>query len=288
MKIWIIWKWWAWKTTLSIFLIKELSKHKKVIAIDADSNKNLIDYLWFEEWDNLELWDLKKEIFEKAQVEASEYDRKYCPKWWKRVFSTDTTNDEILKRVVYKNWNISLIQLWEPREARVWVTWMCPYNETLKVYLSNLEEKEDEIVFVDFAAWSEAAWKWLVSSLDNIIIPLEPNSKNLDVAKDIYKTLKKINFKNVYFIINKLRQESDIDYIKEYFGEDINIIWFINFSKEIMKLDIRRDLDINKIDEENRNNIKKISDKVLNFKKDSEVLKRLQYLDELKWDKKCH
>gem|GEM_PF-3550124 len=49
-----------------------------------------------------------------------------------------------------------------------------------------------------------------------------------------------------------------------------------------MKLDIRRDLDINKIDEENRNNIKKISDKVLNFKKDSEVLKRLQYLDELK------
>jgi len=29
---------------------------------------------------------------------------------------------------------------------------MCPYNETIKIYLSNLIEKEDEIVFIDFAA----------------------------------------------------------------------------------------------------------------------------------------
>jgi|TARA_Y100001960_G_C14419425_1_gene702157 CO dehydrogenase nickel-insertion accessory protein CooC1 len=34
---------------------------------------------------------------------------------------------------------------------------MCPYNETIKVYLANLEEQKDEIVFVDFAAGSEVA-----------------------------------------------------------------------------------------------------------------------------------
>lgn len=287
MKIWIIWKWWAWKTTTSVFLIKELSKNKNIIAIDADSNKNLIDYLWFDEENKLELWDLKKEIFSKAQVESSEYDRKYYPKWWEKIFKTDK-NDEIFRKVTYKNWNINLLQLWEPRECRVWVTWMCPYNETLKVYLSNLKEKEDEIVFVDFAAWSEAAWKWIIASLDNLIIPLEPNSKNLDVAKDIYKTLKNINFKNIFFIINKLRSDEDIKYIKDYFEEEINIIWSIYFSKEIMKLDIKRDLDINKIDEENKKNIQKISNFISNLKKDDEVLNRLKKLDELKWDKKCH
>jgi len=29
---------------------------------------------------------------------------------------------------------------------------MCPYNETIKVYLANLVENDDEIVWIDFAA----------------------------------------------------------------------------------------------------------------------------------------
>jgi len=45
MKIAIIGKGGAGKTTLSVLLIQALSQYKKVIALDADSNKNLIDYL---------------------------------------------------------------------------------------------------------------------------------------------------------------------------------------------------------------------------------------------------
>jgi hypothetical protein len=29
---------------------------------------------------------------------------------------------------------------------------MCPYNETMKVFLSNLKDNDKEIVLVDFAA----------------------------------------------------------------------------------------------------------------------------------------
>jgi hypothetical protein len=36
---------------------------------------------------------------------------------------------------------------------------MCPYNETIKVYLSNFVDNKDEIVWCDFAAGSEAAGK---------------------------------------------------------------------------------------------------------------------------------
>lgn len=53
MKIAIIGKWWAGKTTISVLLIQALAKHKKIVAIDADSNKNLIDYLWFEKDENI-------------------------------------------------------------------------------------------------------------------------------------------------------------------------------------------------------------------------------------------
>lgn len=289
MKISIIWKWWAWKTTLSVCMIKLLSKEKKIIAIDADSNKNLIDYLWFQENNDIyELWDLKKDIFLASWVSSDEYERKYFPKDWKWAFSTDL-QDEILKKVIYSDWNTNLIQLWAPRVARVWVTWMCPYNETIKVYLANLVENADEIVWIDFATWSEVAWKWIIASIDNVIIPLEPNSKNLDVAKDIYKTLKFIDYKNVYFVLNKIRNKEDVDFIKKEFLDDINIIWVIPFSKEIMKMDITWNIDFDNMSSDLQKSFLDLKNNILNLKTDkNEVLSRLQKLDILKWNKKCH
>ncbi len=289
MKIAIIWKWWAGKTTITTALIKEISKENRTICIDADSNKNLIDYFGFEEKEEiLELWDLKKEIFEIAKAESSEYDRKYHPKNWIWYFTTDY-DDKIISKVLNKKDKLELIQLWEPREARVWVTWMCPYYETIKVYLSSLVEKKDEIIFIDFAAWSEVAWKWIVASLDNIIIPLEPNSKNLDVAKDIYKTLKLIDFKNVYFILNKIRREEDIELIKRDFWEEINIIWKIPFSKEIMKMDIRWDINIKNMDLELKESFISIKNNILSLPSDRNTcLDRIKKLDILKWNKKIH
>lgn len=287
MKIAIIWKWWAWKTTISVLVLQALAKNKKVLAIDCDSNKNLIDYLGFEKKENIfELWDLKKDIFEKSKVAWSEYDRKYFPVNWVWVFDT---NDEFYKKTAYNKDNLSLIELWAPKQKRVWVTWMCPYNETIKVYLSNLVEKNDEIVWCDFAAWSEVAWKWIVASFDNIIIPLEPNSKNLDVAKDIYKTLKLINFENVYFIANKVLKPEDIDYINSYFWEELNFIWIIPFSKEIMKADINWILSFDNLNSQLKNIIENISKNISNLKSDRQkALERIVYLDKLKWDKKCH
>lgn len=289
MKLAIVWKWWAWKTTLSVFLTQLLAQHKNILAIDADSNKNLIDYLWFSDHEELaELWDLKPDIFKLAWSESSEYDRKYAPKNWKYVFAT-YPDDPIIQKVTYWEWNIRLIQLWSPRECRVWVTGMCPYNETIKVYLANLEEQKDEIVFVDFAAGSEVAWKWIVASMDNIIIPLEPNSKNLDVAKDIFKTLKLIDFKNVYFIANKVRNDEDLEYIKKYFWEDITFLWSIPFSKEIMKMDIKWNLNAELLPLDIKNNLDLIVKNILQLESNKhDVIKRLQQLDILKWDKKVH
>lgn len=289
MKIAIIGKWWAGKTTISVLLIQALSKHKKVIAIDADSNKNLIDYLGFEKDENiLELWDLKSDIFKKSWVAGSEYDRKYFPQNEVWVFST-SKEDEIFWKTHYQNNNISLIELGSPRETRIWVTGMCPYNETIKVYLSNLVEKEDEIVFIDFAAGSEVAGKWIIASVDHIFIPLEPNSKNLDVAKDIYKTLKMIHFENIYFIANKVRNDEDIEYIKNYFHNEIEIFHSLPFSKEVMKADISWNLSIDNFSDEIKNNYLELKDKIISLPTQREkALERVKQLDILKWDKKCH
>lgn len=286
MKIAVIWKWWSWKTFISVVLINLLSKYRKIIAIDADSNKNLIDYIFPNIPESMwELGDYKADIFKMTWSSDSEYTRKYAPKDDIWVLHT-SKDDEIYKKVAYMWDNIDLIQLWEPRSARIWVTWMCPYNETIKVYMSNLAEKDDEIVFVDFPAWSEVAGKGIVASFDNILIPIEANFKNLDVAKDIHKTLKLIGFNNVHFILNKIRSEKDIELIKDYFSETINIIWQIPFSKDIMRMDMKRDININ---DELRAYFDPIVESILSFSSnDSEVLERLKTLDELKWSKKVH
>ena len=121
---------------ICVVLINLLQKYKKVIAIDADSNKNLIDYIFNDKIEEKsELWELREEIFKKSEVSKSSYERKYFPKNWIWVFELNQ-NDKIFQKTAYQKENISLIQLWEPKEKRVWVTWMCPYNETMKVFLS--------------------------------------------------------------------------------------------------------------------------------------------------------
>lgn len=286
MKLALIWKWWAGKTIICVVLINLLQKYKKVIAIDADSNKNLIDYIFNDKIEEKsELWELREEIFKKSEVSKSSYERKYFPKNWIWVFELNQ-NDKVFQKTAYQKENISLIQLWEPKEKRVWVTWMCPYNETMKVFLSNLKDNDKEIVLVDFAAWSEASTKWIIASFDNLIIPLEPNLKNIDVTKDIFKTLKLINFKNVFFILNKVRSEKDIEFIKSEFWQDIQIIWIIPFSKELMKMDIKKEIDLeNKII---KNNFSPIIENILKMWIDKEKLERLKNLDDLKLWKKCH
>lgn len=286
MKLALIWKWWAGKTMICVVLINLLQKYKKVIAIDADSNKNLIDYIFNDKIEEKsELWELREEIFKKSEVSKSSYEKTYFPKNWIWVFELNQ-NDKVFQKTAYQKENISLIQLWEPKEKRVWVTWMCPYNETMKVFLSNLKDNDKEIVLVDFAAWSEASTKWIIASFDNLIIPLEPNLKNIDVTKDIFKTLKLINFKNVFFILNKVRSEKDIEFIKSEFWQDIQIIWIIPFSKELMKMDIKKEIDLeNKII---KNNFSPIIENILKMWIDKEKLERLKNLDDLKLWKKCH
>lgn len=286
MKIAIIWKWWAGKTMISVILINLLKKYKKIVAIDADANKNIIDYV-FPEIKNkkTDLWDLMEDILKKAEIDEDFYKRKYFPKDWVWVFETNKS-DEIFEATWYNEENLSLIQLWDPKWKEVWVTWMCPYNETIKIFLSNLKDNDDEIVLVDFAAWSEASTKWIVASFDNIIIPLEPNLKNIDVTKDIFKTLKLINFKNVFFILNKVRSKKDIEFIKSEFGKEIQIIWTIPFSKELMKMDIKKEIDLES--DFVKNNFFPIVENILKMEKDNEKLERLKNLDNLKLWKKCH
>ena len=56
---------------ISVILINLLKKYKKIVAIDADSNKNIIDYV-FPEIKNkkTDLWDLMEDILKKAEIEV--------------------------------------------------------------------------------------------------------------------------------------------------------------------------------------------------------------------------
>jgi len=269
----------AGKTTLSVLLIQALSQYKKVIALDGDSNKNLIDYLGGDDAGKKELGDLKADIFRSAFIASDEYERKYCPQRGK-VFTTNP-DDEIFSQTAIDAWNITLLQLWSPRAARIGVTGMCPYNETLKVYLSHLQEKSDEIVWIDGAAGSENAGKGTIASVDHVIVPLEPNTKNLDVAREIYETLQSMEMENVHFLANKVRTQDDIDMIQNSFW-GIEIAWIVPFSEEILHADARGELQFSRLSSDLQAIFSGIAHDIAHFQNDVALLDRLVMLDEKK------
>jgi hypothetical protein len=80
-----------------------------------------------------------------------------------------------------------------------------------------------------------------------------------------------------------------LEYIKKYFWEDISFLWSIPFSKEIMKMDIKWNLNSELLPIDIKNNLDLIVKNILQLESNKhDVIKRLQQLDILKWDKKVH
>ena len=86
MKIWFAWKWWAWKTTLSSLIIKKLSEKYKILALDLDSNVNLVSSLWLKNTKNMKyFWPKKDEIM--AYTWSTQMDD-----WENRIFLPKETD----------------------------------------------------------------------------------------------------------------------------------------------------------------------------------------------------
>lgn len=224
------------KSTLSTKTVNYLSQNKDntVLAIDADYNMDLLHNL--EAGDDLKfLGDnakfLMKKVLgfdEKAIYADIVLDENNANKF--SISQPDEFTKTYSKQIKE---NISLMAV-GPHSESVLNDKMCSHGlgALLKAYLPLMDLKENEYIIVDEKAGVDSVGTGIPTGFNMSIIVVEATIYGVKAAKQISDLLKNHYHLPFAYIINKVKSDTDIDFIKKELDEKC-IIDYIPFSENI-------------------------------------------------------
>jgi len=116
---------------------------------------------------------------------------------------------------------------------------LCPENALIRTLLYNLLVKRDEVVLVDFEAGLEHLGRGTAKGIDVMLVIAEPSQKSLDLCSKIIDLSKKLGVINIYLIVNKVIDESQLSIINERIRDwKVPLYHSIPFDAEIGKADL--------------------------------------------------
>jgi len=80
----------------------------------------------------------------------------------------------------------------------------CPMGVLSREFLKKLVLAEDELVFVDMEAGVEHFGRGVETSIDSVIIVVEPPLESINVGQKIHELATGIGIKNVWAVMNKV------------------------------------------------------------------------------------
>ena len=244
MRIAFMWKWWSWKTTVTISFLKYITKEradkqKLIFDVDINShlfkeyslNKNDIDFF---SWDFLKIADIFEPEFKKT------YDLDFIPSFWTLPINKNTNlikwdlfNHDFVKKYWYDlDSTTKLFTLWNYITKKTQI-WEC-YHSLLNSYellLHRIIDDKNSYVIADTTAWIDNLWTSLCLWYDITIFVVEPSERSLSVYKDYINTAW-IDPESVFVLWNKIEDEDDLDYINKNVKTD-KLLWFLKFNKKI-------------------------------------------------------
>jgi CO dehydrogenase maturation factor len=106
----------------------------------------------------------------------------------------------------------------------------CPMGMLSREFLKKLTLQKDELVFVDMEAGVEHFGRGVDTSIDSVLIVIEPPLESINVGQKIHELASGMGIKNVWAIINKTPSVDVVIRIKkELQNRNINIAGVINF-----------------------------------------------------------
>ena len=145
---------------------------------------------------------------------------------------------------------------------------LCPENALIRTLLYNLLVKRDEVVIVDFEAGLEHLGRGTAKGIDVMLVIAEPSQKSLDLCSKIIDLSRKLGVINIYLIVNKVIDESQLSIINDRIRDwKVPLYHSIPFDSEIGKADLNgaSPLDFNP-DSKAIGAIKKLFDKLKQLK----------------------
>ncbi len=115
----------------------------------------------------------------------------------------------------------------------------CPMGVLSREFLKKLSLKEDELAIVDMEAGVEHFGRGVETSIDSVLIVVEPPFESLEVAEKVYSLATAIGIKNVWAILNKVPSEEIARKLEEELRKrGMDVVGCIHFDPEVFKSSI--------------------------------------------------
>lgn len=231
MKIAVTGKGGVGKTTISAALCHIYSlEGRKVLAVDADPDANLAGAFGLKPEDIAHL----KPIAELSDLIEERTGAK--PGSIGGMFKLNPRVDDIPEGFGYKFGNIILIIMGKAKTAASGC--YCPESALLKRLLKHIIAERDEVVVVDMEAGIEHLTRGTSQSVDAFIVVVEPGQRSIQTASTVRRMAGELGVKNVYAVANKVRSESDVEFIKTGIGET-QLIGVVSFNQQVIDADMK-------------------------------------------------
>jgi CO dehydrogenase maturation factor len=227
MKIAISGKGGVGKTLLASLLSKIfVQSGYSVIAIDADPDANLAATLGFPDPDSItpisEMSDLIQERTGARPGESAPY------------FKLNPKVDDIPETYAREMDGIRLMLM--GRVKRGGAGCYCPESALLQTLMGHLLIARNEVVIMDMEAGIEHLGRGTARAVDELIVVVEPGRRSIETAHNVRNLAAEIGIQNLAIVGNKVRNESDRDFIETNLS-DFHILGYIPYDQAVIEAD---------------------------------------------------
>ncbi len=216
------------KTTITSLLARSLAANKenKVIAIDADPVANLAAGLGISEDKPITpISELKDLIAERTGAQ---------PGTMGGFFTLNPKVDDIPDRFSLEKDGVKLLVMGTVQSGGSGC--ICPESTILKALMNHLVLYRDDIVVMDMEAGVEHLGRATSSSVDALIIVVNPGARSRVAAERIRKLGKDIGIKNILVLGNRVKDAEDEKLIRDSLA-DFEILGFLPEYDEVVSAD---------------------------------------------------
>lgn len=229
MKIAITGKGGVGKTTFSSILARTFADEGfRVVAVDADPDANLGLALGFpvEVADSITpISEMKNLISERTGAEAQSFGK---------MFKMNPKVDDIPENYCKEHNGVRLLTLGTVDSGGSGC--VCPEHVLLKRLCSHLILQNKDVVIMDMEAGIEHLGRGTAQGVDAFIVVVEPGERSLQTYRKVKKLSSDIGVKKVFVVGNKVRNESDEQFIRENL-QDGELLGIVRYNTDVIESD---------------------------------------------------
>jgi CO dehydrogenase maturation factor len=112
----------------------------------------------------------------------------------------------------------------------------CPMGIVSRSFLKKLRLEPDEIAVIDLEAGVEHFGRGVETSMDCVLVVVEPSIDSLEIAEKINELASQIDIADIWVVLNKITSDDLADRLRDHLSQrDITVIGVIHQNQEIFE-----------------------------------------------------